>query len=539
MSAHSWNTQPGSLALLVSLVFALSSCGVFGPSTGEEEDIGSNTNWLVGCSESAECGAKLECICGACSRYCSGSNDCEEGQVCPVDRGAFQLACPQEAAVETKSSCRSGCGTDSDCVSGHVCVGGACANVEVSPCPEAHELVWATPPGSLQARVGSLFGENFSVPASFPTAESDGGYAPTELAVRVLDQSGAPVVGCEIVLVSEEASGFAYAREPNSDANGRVSFLWVAGTAPTQTLSPHVYVGADHWLSIETTGEARRHDEAPFSNDTGAPTTTRASSLRLSFATGSSGNDLRTQFVPFTFPPRTIYGAFVTDALEIWFVNAGTVEASQADIPQSFRHRVLRAQGTAVNPATVLFSKAPDECQLEGTSIVCQEPSAWILGEEQTLQVRVRHLAQNEIVSDYDFGEAPPCEGSDGCTDYSISVQRSGGELELHAILRSPTVETLAESSAFIDGDYVDGEGLEPSCLLTQQSRFFVAQEELLSDKWEPIPGARLEAASFGTTTQVCANYSAFAFEQGYHLSTGGPSPVSTPHLPGTPLSLE
>jgi len=41
-------------------------------------NLASNTNWLVACNLDAQCGDKLICKCGACSRDCSSSDDCRD-----------------------------------------------------------------------------------------------------------------------------------------------------------------------------------------------------------------------------------------------------------------------------------------------------------------------------------------------------------------------------------------------------------------------------------------------------------------------------
>jgi hypothetical protein len=80
-----WN---GILALL------LIGCGARSVQTSE-----SNTNWLDGCDDAADCGSGLACGCGVCTKNCAEA-------ACPA-----QLEC----LAECGGSCQKACSDDRDC----------------------------------------------------------------------------------------------------------------------------------------------------------------------------------------------------------------------------------------------------------------------------------------------------------------------------------------------------------------------------------------------------------------------------------------
>lgn len=81
----------GALALLLTWPLACES-----PSSSSP--VGSNTNWLKSCDESAECGEAGSCVCGLCSRECASSGDCS---------GVPNARCATESEASARSQCRS------------------------------------------------------------------------------------------------------------------------------------------------------------------------------------------------------------------------------------------------------------------------------------------------------------------------------------------------------------------------------------------------------------------------------------------------
>ena len=110
----------GALALASGvLVGAELACN---PSSGPQ--LGSQTNWLIQCDVTSECG-KLACLCGACTQACdAGACDDLPGSVCvpQSDPGVVAL-CGGDAAES--ALCLPRC-DDGFCESGTVCVSGVC-----------------------------------------------------------------------------------------------------------------------------------------------------------------------------------------------------------------------------------------------------------------------------------------------------------------------------------------------------------------------------------------------------------------------------
>lgn len=93
---------------------------------GEEPQVGSQTNWLLDCDSADDCGG-LECICGTCTRSCSGSASCEslEGGSCIAadSQGAVALCDGKVAATDLcVIACENG-----TCPSGSACIAGVCS----------------------------------------------------------------------------------------------------------------------------------------------------------------------------------------------------------------------------------------------------------------------------------------------------------------------------------------------------------------------------------------------------------------------------
>lgn len=121
---------PGLSALVwaSTLVFAVAAaCGddKTSPKTG------SNSNWLVTCTDESDCASGGTCLCGACSQECNDNGDCSplDGAVCSsVDDAARRTQCGgTEPAV---GLCLPGCEPGS-CADGQSCVDGACVIAEL------------------------------------------------------------------------------------------------------------------------------------------------------------------------------------------------------------------------------------------------------------------------------------------------------------------------------------------------------------------------------------------------------------------------
>jgi len=95
------------------------------PSNGPQT--GSQTNWLVSCDSSAECGAGLECVCGACTATCLSDRACADlaGASCvaPSETGSIALCGGQAPPINL---CLARCGEEGSCTGGTSCIGGVC-----------------------------------------------------------------------------------------------------------------------------------------------------------------------------------------------------------------------------------------------------------------------------------------------------------------------------------------------------------------------------------------------------------------------------
>lgn len=110
--------------------------------------VDSNTNWLVMCNATAECGSALACVCGVCTESCSASTTCaERGGVCVEPDTLNGEACASQGAGGGSQSrgaaiCLPECTADSECESSWTCVQGACIE---PPSIELPLLTWPPP----------------------------------------------------------------------------------------------------------------------------------------------------------------------------------------------------------------------------------------------------------------------------------------------------------------------------------------------------------------------------------------------------------
>lgn len=110
-----------SRALPLWIVLVLLGPYACSPSSPQ---LGSQTNWLIQCDVSSECG-ELSCLCGACTQACQ-ADTCDDapGSVCvpQTDPGVVALCGGMEAP---SALCLPRCG-DGVCEEGTVCVSGVC-----------------------------------------------------------------------------------------------------------------------------------------------------------------------------------------------------------------------------------------------------------------------------------------------------------------------------------------------------------------------------------------------------------------------------
>ncbi|HVY31900.1 MAG TPA: hypothetical protein VHB79_35440 [Polyangiaceae bacterium] len=119
------------LAVLLPLAGACESASA--PSLGNK-----NTNWLVSCSTSVECGDAAQCTCGVCTIPCAASADCSESSGTCTENLATTLQCggSAESAVCLKS-----CAEAADCNDSEACVQGSCVARVKDLCKEHADAV--------------------------------------------------------------------------------------------------------------------------------------------------------------------------------------------------------------------------------------------------------------------------------------------------------------------------------------------------------------------------------------------------------------
>ncbi|HWZ87571.1 MAG TPA: hypothetical protein VNW92_01940 [Polyangiaceae bacterium] len=95
------------------------------------ETANKNTNWLVTCSSSADCGG-ASCVCGMCTVSCSAADACTASAgVC-----ASSFAATTQCSGQVNAGiCMAACTQESDCDASRTCVAGACVTRESPSCP--------------------------------------------------------------------------------------------------------------------------------------------------------------------------------------------------------------------------------------------------------------------------------------------------------------------------------------------------------------------------------------------------------------------
>jgi hypothetical protein len=530
---------------IVLLLLLLSGCG-FSPAASEGDDgVGSNTNWFRACESDVECGLDLACVCGSCTKECSSNSDCgqaPEGK-CPVDRGAFAAACGVQAALDAQRNiCFQACEDSSQCPASGVCVGGGCVRVDMDPCAEAEAIELERSSPELRARKGGLFADEFYVPewfAGHPQGWVEP-YRPSTLTARVTNQDGEPVSGCEVRFFTTENSGHGFANEPYSNESGEVSALWVAGSARYQTISAAVRA-RNGWLFASTEGEARGHDEEPQAQGPSARNYTAPSGVGVRPSVEIVSLETQLTFVPVTFPAQVTYSVIDTGHIALGFTNNGSHDPAQGALDPSERLLQLRLFDQGGQRGGVVAVRADSLCRQDGFGFRCLFPDAWQAGESIEMRLFARHVAEGEVPSDYnpETHSSEPCYSSVGCTDFTVLMRRSGQtEFAQQAILRSMGMDDLSARTAYISGVYSLEIGIASSCLETERASFWMRQETLVDGSWVGIRGGSMYASHDTWQNQTCANYAVFETNDGYYLSTGGTSPISTPTLPGVERDL-
>lgn len=534
--------------LLLSLLGA-TGCSVFAPSASEGEGVGSNTNWFRACDTSMECGSDLSCMCGACTKACTEAEDCEglSGAACPVDSGIYRVLCESEGtadgAVSTAQDragvCMPVCASDSDCGSGQFCAAGSCLLVAADPCPEAAQLELEATSSVLRARVGGLFGDQYYVPtwyASYPTDWLES-YTPSVLSARITDEDGEPVEGCQVTWFTGEESGSAFAAQSASDAEGLVNALWVAGSAEAQTLQAAI-VGRDGALTASLSGTAIRHEEEPLSDGPEGRNFTSPSGISFRIEEQQRSDAALVEVTPLTFPAGVTYSIFRSALLSLRLSNDGPFDPVTQEVPADDRTLKLDVYAEESQTAQAISLSTGTSCTFDSSGTYCVRRDSWTPGEALRLSLEARALGFGEVPAEYapQTHAMDPCASSIGCTDFSISLSRAGGDFEVIAVLRAGGDDGLLTHSGGISGVYTEEQGTAPSCLQTPKASLLL-RHEMSFEGVVGTAGSGFFTSSHETwQNQICSNYSLLSAAQGWYLSTGGPTATPTPVLPGEEL---
>jgi len=106
------------------------AAGLAFPLGCSSETANKNTNWLVTCSSSADCGG-ADCICGVCTVSCSTGDTCAaNGGIC-----SDSFAATTQCNGQTNTGiCLTACAQETDCDASRTCVAGACVSLESGGC---------------------------------------------------------------------------------------------------------------------------------------------------------------------------------------------------------------------------------------------------------------------------------------------------------------------------------------------------------------------------------------------------------------------
>lgn len=123
----SWRTGLRRSAWGAFAFLALGGVGTLGCEGGRGPQLGSQTNWFVECSTTAQCGDGLACECGHCTVRCEDSSACADlpGATCIAETDTSAVAvCGGHVAPA--GLCLPACDDQGGCPEGSSCAAGVC-----------------------------------------------------------------------------------------------------------------------------------------------------------------------------------------------------------------------------------------------------------------------------------------------------------------------------------------------------------------------------------------------------------------------------
>ncbi|WIT12113.1 RICIN domain-containing protein [Paucibacter sediminis] len=357
-------------------------------------------------------------------------------------------------------------------------------------CP-AGSIVTALTPDAGVARVGSVYSSSLYDPAIESGNQT---HQPRRLKVRVtLD--GQPVAGCTVRWEPRDGelkSGWVFPDSPLTDAYGRASAWWTAGSQLKQALDISIRRADGSGASAVITGEAKKHQ-------------TRANSIHINWSS-PAWDRFSAEVTPLTWEPTTYY--------EVIGFNGGYGGVQS--------HQLLFSLWDVNGISPEVIDPGISSCSNfggEGTGIKCESPFK--------PAVNVAYRFELELAA------APG-----GKQDVSMYFTDTGtGLRQKLATMRLP--KPLAQAGAY--GFVEDWSKQGNDCLDNKVRAASYAQvryRDAASGQWVEVHKAKGTAVYTPDHNEICSNYQ-FAYENGrFKLSTGGTAVGQPLNLPGGPRSV-
>lgn len=351
------------------------------------------------------------------------------------------------------------------------------------------------------ARYGTVFG------TTLYQADDPSTYNPQKITVQV-SNGGVPVAGCEVAFAADHGNGWVFPDAKTTDASGRLSAYWTAGTLPNQAATATIAIEGGGSSSANINGNAQPIAE------------TRGNSIHFTAYASSSYTEYEVQVTPVTAPPTTYYET------QGWSGAYGGIQFDGASTQVLFSVWSTDSQsaqlrdGGACN-VTVKFSG-------EGTGTSCRlrfPPSAngAVPGLPSDYMLRAGDTYQTHLLVSY------PDDCNDQCTDYTFTftdLTRHLGPISLG------TQRYMAKVEPSYNDSFVEDWGSSPGddCISAgARTAYFHDMRARVAGTWKPIVSGSFSPNFVPTNSEICANYYAGVESGKFLLSSGGDTLVGPP----------